>query len=131
MLYRILEPSFIKFAVVGALGFFIDGGVLTLLMGMDWHIIASRACSFSAAVTATWMANRVWTFKSGGPRAMHREYTYYFTTQIAGAIINLSVFLLIIHLYPWLRSLPLIPLAFGSAVAMAFNFLVLKNFVYL
>lgn len=130
MVNRILEPAFIKFAVAGTLGFSIDGGLLTFLMGMDWHILTSRACSFSAAVTATWITNRFWTFESGSQRPMHREYAYYFTIQVAGATINLSVFLIMIYLIPSLESMPLIPLASASAVAMVFNYLILKKWVF-
>lgn len=129
-LQYLTERQFHRFMVVGGFGFCVDGGLLTLLMQNDWSIISARSCSFSFAVSTTWLLNRLWTFDSGKRISARKEYSYYFITQILGALINLSIFFSLINLYPALRNIPLLPLAFGATVSMAFNYLVSKKIVF-
>ncbi len=65
---RLRPPArFGAFAVVGAVGFLVDAGVLTALVnGLGANPYAARAVSFPAAVTATWWLNRRWTFAPAG-----------------------------------------------------------------
>jgi putative flippase GtrA len=62
--------------------------------------------------------------------SIHRELIYYSATQIFGALINLSIFFILIKFHPDFRSTPLIPLAFGAAASLIFNYLVSKNFIF-
>jgi len=56
--------QFIKFGIVGVIGFVVDAGVLTLCMqsfGMGPY--EGRGVSFLIAVTTTWLCNRLFTFR--------------------------------------------------------------------
>jgi putative flippase GtrA len=122
--------QFSKFVLVGAVGFCIDAGLLTLLMQLGWEILPARAISFMSAATGTWGLNRVWTFKYKECFELHKEYIFYIATQVIGACINLSVFFVLIEVYPMLTSIPLIPLAFGAVVSLVFNYTVSKVYVF-
>ncbi len=118
-----------RFALVGALGFVVDASVLTLLVnGLDQGHFVSRAVSFSLAVTATWLANRRWTFEPTEHRG--KEYAGYITTQLIGAVINLGIYVLLIQLFPHLAKVPVVPLAGGALVALIFNFATARWLVY-
>ncbi len=120
---------FMRFALVGGIGFVIDAGVLTALVnGLGYGHYVSRAGSFSLAVTATWLINRRWVFQAGAPTG--REYSGYFVVQLIGAVINLGIYVLVIELVPSLAALPVIPLACGAAVALLANFLLARRFVF-
>lgn len=119
-----------RFIVVGGIGFCIDGGLLTILLKFGWDVISARSLSFLLAVSATWLLNRLWTFKFKKIISIHREYVYYFGTQALGAIINLSIFFVLIKIYPLFRDAPLIPLAFGAAVSLVFNYTASKITVF-
>jgi putative flippase GtrA len=111
------------FVLVGAIGFLIDASILTTLMtGFDFSHYAARALSFTIAVTATWYMNRRWVFERAAVRMSGREYTAYLVVQFIGALINLSVFFVVIEFMPKLLASPVIPLAAGAAVALLFNF---------
>jgi putative flippase GtrA len=125
-----LRREFLRFVMVGGLGFCIDSGLLTFLMSYGWDVFASRLCSFSVAVSATWLLNRLWTFNSGKLISLRREYAYYLGVQVLGAGINLSIFFILIWAYPVLRNTPLIPLAFGAIVSLASNYLVSKLWIF-
>lgn len=119
-----------RFVVVGGIGFCIDGGLLTILMKFDWDVIPARSLTFLLAVSSTWLLNRLWTFNSEKLISIRREYVYYFGTQVLGAIINLSIFFVLIRIYPVFRDTPLIPLAFGAAVSLVFNYIMSKIIIF-
>ena len=119
------------FATVGVIGFLIDGGVLTLLVETsDAGPYIGRAISFPLAVTATWYLNRHWAFAQRLNFKMGAEYTRYFGIQIVAALINLSVFTVLIVTYASLGAHPIIPLAIGALVAMLFNFFAAQQLVF-
>lgn len=119
------------FALVGAIGFLIDAGILTVLMtGFGFDHYSARAISFTVAVTATWYMNRRWVFERNAVRMSGREYTSYLLVQIIGAVINLSIFILVIEFVPELARIPVIPLAIGAAAALLFNFSASSQFVF-
>ena len=119
------------FVLVGAIGFLIDGGILTALMtGADFGHYGARAISFTVAVTTTWYINRRWVFERGAIEMTGREYTSYLLVQVIGAVINLSVFVAVIEFIPGLAEIPVVPLALGAAVALVFNFSASSRFVF-
>lgn len=56
---------FLKFGLVGAVGFGIDYGMLRLLV-TGWHWALARIPAFGLAVCMTWILNRTLTFGSSG-----------------------------------------------------------------
>ena len=120
-----------KFASVGAIGFLIDAGILTLLMtGFGFHHYIARAISFGTAVTTTWYLNRRWVFDRAAKKISGSEYFAYVVVQIIGATINLLVFVLAIELSENLVNVPVVPLAMGAALALLFNFSASSRFVF-
>lgn len=124
---------FVQFGVVGALGFAFDAGVLLFLVStLGMNIYAARMLSFLLAVVFTFLLNRRFAF-----RALRRvsgtsfgDYLRYLSVQSAGALISLGVFFSAVMAFPSLRSLPVVPLAMGSAVAMAFNYIASRYYVF-
>jgi putative flippase GtrA len=120
-----------RFGVIGAVGFLLDAGVLTWLVRMHhWGLYEGRAVSFGLAVSATWRLNRRFTFAAQAGPDQHREYVRYFLTQSIGAAINLGVYVAIVYTVPAVGAWPVVPLAFGSGIAMLFNFLAARSFVF-
>jgi putative flippase GtrA len=114
---------FARFIVVGGVGFVIDAGVLMLaLRYFTPSIYVARALSFTAAVIATWLLNRVFVFDTDAGGSMVAEYGRYFATQIVGAFTNLGVFVALIELVPRLGAAPIVPLAAGAALGAAVNY---------
>jgi putative flippase GtrA len=119
------------FAAAGAAGFVVDAGILTALLRMTgWPLLLARACSFSAAVTVTWLLNRQLAFAGGSRFRARTEYAGYFVIQIAGAVINLGVFAACVWFAPRLIAWPIVPLAIGAAVAFLFNYFLTRSALY-
>ena len=118
---------FIKFVLVGGIGFGIDYGVLReLVTQWGWHWALARIPSFGLAVCATWILNRTLTF--GSRNRWTGESLRYILTQSIGSAINLAVFSGIVMLLG-ARAL-LAPLAVGATAGLLFNFLMSKRVVF-
>ena len=122
--------QFFRFLSVGAMGFVVDGVLLTALMQSGWKILPARLVSFISAVTLTWLLNRLWTFRLNKNVEVRREYASYIATQIIGALINFSIFFALIEFHPSLKDIPLIPLAFGAVVSLVSNYIISKIYVF-
>ena len=130
----LLLSQFLRFGVVGGLGFVVDGAVLTLLAQVGgWGVYPARAVSFGSATLVTWALNRIITFRQPQKtRTLGRakQYAGYFLIQTVGALINLGIFAGLIWLFPVLKQLPLLPLAAGASLALFFNFFAARRFVF-
>lgn len=124
------DRKFQRFAIVGAAGFCVDAGILTLLMSMGWDVLLARLISFSLAVSTTWLLNRNWTFHSATPVLGSRQYVLYTAIQIMGALINLGIFTVLISLYTPFRAWPWIPLGAAAFFALLFNFVATRSLVF-
>ncbi len=122
--------EWLRFALVGAVGFAVDGGLLLLLTSQGHGVFPSRLGSFGAAVTVTWVLNRGWTFSTSRPGHKGLEYLAYFSVQLIGAAINLGVFYFYLILFPAQHSAPLLPLFVGAVPALLFNFTASKYLVF-
>ena len=121
-------PAFIA---VGAIGFVLDAGLMLLMIkAFACHPIGARLVSFLVAVSCTWLLNRRWAFRGRGSRSRSFEYAGYFAIQVAGATLNVGVFLGCLLLWPQLVSVPLLPFAIGAAVALLFNYALLRRTLY-
>ena len=123
----------LSFTAVGGIGFIIDAGVLTVLMGsLGLNLYLSRLASFSCACSATWLLNRNWVFRTetASLKISKTEYSRYVAVQIGGALTNLGIFVLAIKIIPPLIDTPIVPLAVGAAFGLAFNFSGARLWVY-
>jgi putative flippase GtrA len=125
----IVERGLLKqgaaFLLVGAIGFIVDGGLLTFLVqGLERDVYSSRAISFVCATLTTWQLNRAIVFRANGALRANPgiEYGRYFLVQIFGALANLSVFFFLVTQYEVLLRLPIVPLALGACFGLVVNY---------
>lgn len=120
-----------SFAVIGSIGFVIDGGLLTLLHEVyDFTLLHARLVSFGFAVTTTWLLNRQRTFANQKESRVVREWSRYAAVNSIGALLNMSIFFWLASRYSVLAETPIIPLAIASSIALAFNFLGSKHLAF-
>lgn len=120
--------QFLRFCIVGTIGFAVDGG-LTLLLSQFAGVdpLPARAVAFLVAASVTWLLNRSYTFRSAAGRS---SWLAYLLCTAVGAFINLGIY------SAWLAwageggARILAGVAFGSAAALGFNFLVSRHVVF-
>jgi len=122
---------FLRFCMVGAVGFVVDGGILLLLtQGLGLGPLRSRAISFSAAVITTWVINRIWAFRDRPQASISRELFAYISMQVFGLAINFSLYTYLVLYAEVPFNHPLIALCIATGVSLLFNFATLVKFVF-
>ena len=120
-----------RFIVVGAIGFVVDGGILTLLHSLyDFSLLHARLVSFAAAVTVTWYLNRQHTFGASKDALAIHEWSRYAVVNGIGALLNLGLFLWLVYHFSVLAAWPIIPLAMAASVALVFNFFASRHLAF-
>jgi putative flippase GtrA len=134
LLRRLAASRFLRFAVVGGAGFFVNEAALVLaheLLGAGPR--ASWFIAFAPAVTFTWWGNRKLTFAehaSEGHVGMLAEWARFVLTNSVGAAANFGVYALLIGSGPYPLNIPYIALAIGILVGLVFNFTLSKKLVF-
>ena len=120
-----------RFFIVGSIGFFVDGGILTVLHSIfEFSLLQARLVSFAAAVTMTWYLNRKHTFTDSRDSRAVREWTRYAVVNGIGAMLNLGIFLWLVYRFNVLASWPIVPLAMAASIALVFNFFASRHLAF-
>jgi putative flippase GtrA len=125
------DGVFVKFFVIGALGFCVDAGILFVLIAGGGGIYSSRLVSFPAAVTATWYLNRIWSFSRTATDRPIREYVNYIGVQTVATTANFLVYAALLRFIFNQEEKAAIPaLAAGAGVGLIINYLGARIFVF-
>lgn len=130
--HRLLVTQFLKFGMVGGLGFFVDAGVLMLAMkGLGLGPYAGRVVSYLSAATFTWALNRHFTFRGQGKAGhAHRQWAKFVVANLAGFAANYGTYALLVAYVPLVAATPVIGVAAGSIAGLGINFTASRLFVF-
>lgn len=132
---------FLKFAVVGTIGFIVDFGTLTFLVEVGGlEPVFANVFSFSAAVMSNFMFNRYWTYPDSRSKNIMKQLGQFALVNILGLTINTMLLLALSHpfdiLFEW-TEIPVlldrgyIPAKMGATVIVLFwNFFVNRYWTY-
>ena len=101
---------FIKFAIVGTIGFAVDFAILNIMklvfesigLGIGWDVslepreiqlVVANTISFSAAVLSNFTWNRLWTFPESRERPLGKQLVQFSIVNVLGWGINTGVLL--------------------------------------
>ena len=85
---------FLKFAVVGSIGAFVDFGILYLLhVVVGWPLALSNTISFTCAVLSNFTWNRLWTYPDSRSKSITAQLGQFFIVNVAGWAINTGILL--------------------------------------
>jgi putative flippase GtrA len=120
---RRIDPNFLRFGMVGMVGFIVDAAVLHAMVGLV-HLdpYTGQLVAFCVAVTTTWLLNRTFTFRHASAHGPMRQAALYLAVQGAGGLANFAVYAGLLTLVPALTSMLLIPLAFGAGAGLCLTF---------
>lgn len=115
---------FLKFAVVGFIGFFVDAGVFNLCRSVFFiQPEVASAISFSSAVISNFFFNRFWTYPDSRSKPIRTQMGQFFVVNLIGLAIRTGVLLVILDpIYKFIskvnRLLPLSPTVLGDNLAL-------------
>lgn len=132
---------FIKFAVVGSIGFIVDFGTLTMLVEIfGLFEIFANVFSFSAAVVSNFLFNRYWTYPDSRSKDIWRQLAQFALVNVIGLGINtLVLFLLLTPFNVLMDTLDIVPLIgrgyipakiAGTVIVLFWNFFVNRYWTY-
>jgi putative flippase GtrA len=126
------QRQFLKFCMVGGIGFVVDAGSYTLLtyfFGLG--PLTGRLISAAGfGMTTTWLLNRSLTFRNqrGGP--IGSEYLRFATANGIGLLLNIGTHTLLVGNVGLFAAFPILGIVAGTAVGLVFNFTGSKYFVF-
>lgn len=124
--------EFLRFGVVGTIGFVVDTAVLYAAIGLGGAgLYAGRALSYLAAATTTWALNRHWTFRDRqGNAHPARQWISFLVVNLFGFAVNYGTYAALVSLSPFCARHPVTGVAAGALVGMAGNFFLSRRFVF-
>ena len=125
------HPS-IKFAIVGAVGFLIDAGILlTLHEGIGIDLSYSRVVAFCVAASSNWVLNRNLTFSGRHLQGSKvAEWSRFIGSAIVSAVPNLGLFFLLLLILPQTTVSILFAFCCGILAGYASNYYLASVWVF-
>jgi putative flippase GtrA len=130
---------FIKFLIVGTIGFVVDFGTLTLLKELTLLSTGvANTISFSAAVVSNFTLNRYWTYPDSRSKSIFSQLGQFTLVNIIGLIINTTILLILEKVFDSLLvNFPMIPIRgyipakmIATVVVLFWNFFVNRYWTY-
>lgn len=128
---KALIIQFIKFGIVGVIGFIVDAGVLMLCMqefGMGPY--SGRMISFMAGASTTWICNRHFTFRGLGSGHAGVQWFKFVLASAGGFTFNYGTYAALVANTELAAAYPVLGVAAGSIAGMFFNFAASKKLVF-
>ena len=125
-----VAQEFLRFGVVGTIGFLVDSGVLYGMIWLGAGLYLGRAISYVAAATATWALNRVWTFRGRGGGPVHRQWALFVAVNLVGFSLNYGTYAVLVATVPVVAAHPVLGVAAGSIAGMFTNFALSRRVVF-
>jgi putative flippase GtrA len=122
--------QFLKFGVVGTIGFVVDTAVLYAGLALGLGLYSGRAVSYLAAATTTWALNRAWTFRGQGSGPAWRQWAVFVAINLIGFACNYGTYAALVAFVPLVAQHPVIGVAAGSLAGMVGNFVLSRRFVF-
>jgi len=125
--------QFIKFGLVGVVGFFVDSSALYAFMDfLGLGLYAGRVASYLVAATTTWALNRAYTFShsKGNDGNKRKQWSKFLLVNSLGGFINYGVYALLVSVYAIFASFPVLAIAIGSISGLFFNFFLSRKIVF-
>jgi len=124
-----LATQFLRFALVGVVGFGVDAGTLRFVIAtFGLNLYLGRVVSFLTAATVTWALNRTFTFRHKGAPAA--QWLRFVCANALGGAVNFGVYALMVGTLATVREYPSIAVACGSVAGMGLNFILMKKVVF-
>ena len=124
--------QFFRFAAVGSAGFFVDLGILLVLVrGLGADPYLARPASVFAAMLFTWAVNRTYTFRVEKTTGLTRELLLYIAVSLGGSFINYSVYCAMYWIVgPEFPIALVISVGSGSLAGLVWNFSASRRLVF-
>lgn len=128
---RATIEQFLRFGVVGTVGFLVDSAVLLGMMALGLGPYGGRVVSYIAAASATFALNRAWTFRTARRDApVASQWGRFLALNLVGFAANYGTYAALVAGVPLVAQYPVLGVAAGSLAGMFINFGLSRRFVF-
>ena len=127
MACQLISSRFLRFCCVGGLGFVVDSGITYGLVALGVSSLWARIPAILIALTVCYRFHHGFTFRKEGKAPWCGWYKFLISNGI-GSIINYGCYAGVLLVWP--DSSLIIPLAVGSCVALAANYVLSACYVF-
>ncbi len=128
---RKIFEQFLRFGVVGTVGFLVDSAVLLSMMALGLGPYGGRVVSYLAAASTTFALNRAWTFRGAGrEQPVTAQWGRFVLLNLVGFAVNYGTYAALVATSPLVAEYPVLGVAAGSVAGMFINFGLSRRFVF-
>jgi putative flippase GtrA len=134
--HRVVLVQFIRFAIIGTLGFVWDTIIvytltprISVYAPQDGVYIAGIISYFIVA-SINWLLNRIWTYAHVSHGVRHRQLMMFLLANSVGLVLNRGTYSLLVHFVPFCRVYLVLPVAAGGVCGMFVNFFLSRRLVF-
>ena len=124
-----VSESFIRFGIVGALGFVWDTSTVYIVRNFA-NLYVAGTCGFLVAASLNWVQHRLWTFRHVQHGAAHVQWAKFVGANALGFVFNRGTFFLLVAFAPVVVKHPILGIAAGTCVGLGFNYTLSKRLVF-
>jgi putative flippase GtrA len=122
--------EFLRFGVVGTIGFVVDTAVLYAGLALGLGLYGGRAVSYLVAASTTWALNRLWTFRGRGDGPVHQQWALFLLVNLVGFAMNYGTYAALVAFVPMVAAHPVLGVAAGAIAGMFGNFVLSRQLVF-
>jgi len=126
------QQQFLKFSMVGGVGFVVDAGTFHIMTAhLGGGLVSSRfVSSLVFGMTATFLLNNFVTFRGQGSGSLFARYLKFAAANIIGNLLNVATHAVLVQNLDLFHRIPLLGVVAGTVVGLIFNFTGSKYFVF-
>jgi putative flippase GtrA len=124
-----LVAQFLRFGTVGAGGFVVDTATVYATRGA-LGLYGAGAIAYLTAATATWLFNRIWTFRGRGGGPAHRQWLAFLAANLLGFVLNRGTYAVLVTVSATCADQPVFAVAAGAVAGMFVNFHLSRSVVF-
>ena len=125
----VLAQEFLRFGVVGVIGFLVDTTTVYGLRGA-LGLYGAGAVAYVTASTSNWILNRIWTFRGRSTGRAHHQWMKFLMANLIGFVLNRGTYALLVTFVAIAAAQPVIAIAAGSIAGMFVNFSLSRRLVF-
>jgi putative flippase GtrA len=126
---RRVIAQFLRFGIVGTVGFVIDTITVYSLRG-SLGLYGAGVAGFVTAASGNWVFNRLWTFRGLGSGPAHRQWAKFMVANLVGFVLNRGTYALLVTFVAAAARQPVIAIAAGAIAGLSVNFVLSRRVVF-
>jgi len=126
---RVVLVQFIRFAIIGTLGFVWDT-MIVYALAPRIGVYTAGVVSYFIVASINWLLNRIWTYAHVSHGVRHRQLLMFLLANSVGLVLNRGTYSLLVHFVPLCRVYLVLPVAAGGICGMFVNFFLSRRLVF-